>query len=51
MACFSIGGYTENKGVITQVLIRRLLICKACQQEALFYLNFFCLRLHLFDCK
>ena len=51
MACFSIGGYTKNNGVITQVPIRRLLICKVCQQEALFYTNFFCLRLHLFDCK
>ena len=51
MACFSIGGYTENKGVITQVLIRWLLIYKVCQQEALFYLNLFWLRLHFLDCK
>ena len=51
MVYCSIPGYTENNGVITQVPIRRLLICKVCQQEDLFYLNFFCLRLHLFDCK
>ena len=38
-------------GVITQVLIRRLLKCKVCQQEDLFYINFFCLRLHLFEFK
>ena len=46
MASCSMGGCTENNGVITQVLIRRLLICKVCQQDDLFYLNcLFCLRL------
>ena len=33
MAYCSIGGYTENNGVLTQVLIRRLLICKVCQKK------------------
>ena len=51
MAFCSIGGYTQNNGVITQALIRLLLICKVCEKKDLFYLNFFCLRLHLFDCK
>ena len=41
MAYCSIGGYTENNGVVRQILIRWLLICKVCQQEDLFYLIFF----------